>query len=50
MKNAAHARYLAIAESLFVTLILGSTLVLAKIALNHLGPLTLAGLRYLLAG
>lgn len=49
MKNAAHARYLAIAESLFVTLILGSTLVLAKIALNHLGPLTIAGLRYLLA-
>ena len=49
MKNAARARYLAIAESFFVTLILGSTLVLAKIALHHLGPLTIVGLRYLLA-
>jgi drug/metabolite transporter (DMT)-like permease len=49
VKNTAHARYLAVAESLFVTLILGSTLVLSKIALYHLGPLTIAGLRYLLA-
>ncbi len=43
------ARYLSIAEGLLVTLILGSTLVVVKRALDYLGPLTISGLRYTLA-
>jgi drug/metabolite transporter (DMT)-like permease len=39
-------RRLAYAESVVVTLLLGSTLVVAKGALGALGPLTLAALRY----
>jgi drug/metabolite transporter (DMT)-like permease len=39
----------AIAEGCLVTLILGSTLVIAKRALGNFGPLTLAALRYLIA-
>jgi probable blue pigment (indigoidine) exporter len=42
-------RFLALIEGMVVTLILGSTLVIAKRALGNLGPLTLAALRYLLA-
>lgn len=40
------ARSVAIAESVVVTLLLGSTLVIAKGALHYVGPLTLAALRY----
>lgn len=40
------ARSIAIAESAVVTLLLGSTLVIAKGALRDVGPLTLAALRY----
>ena len=36
-------------EGALLVLILGSTLVIAKAALGHLGPLTLAALRYCLA-
>jgi len=43
------ARYVAIAEGVLVTLILGSTLVFVKMALDYLGPLTITGLRYCLA-
>lgn len=43
------ARTAAIAEGLLVTLILGSTLVIAKFALADFRPLTLVGLRYGLA-
>jgi len=43
------ARYIALAEGVLVTLISGSTLVFVKMALGYLGPLTIAGLRYLLA-
>ncbi|HEY8293068.1 MAG TPA: EamA family transporter, partial [Thermomicrobiales bacterium] len=43
------ARSIAIAESVVVTLLLGSTLVIAKGALRYVGPLTLAALRYGLA-
>jgi drug/metabolite transporter (DMT)-like permease len=42
-------RIIAIAEALGVTAILGSTLVLVKLALNDLGPLTITALRYSLA-
>ena len=43
------ARLVAVSECVLFTLIAGSTLVLAKIALHYLGPLTLTGLRYLMA-
>lgn len=43
------SRYAAIAEGVLVTLILGSTLVFNKMALNYMGPLTITGLRYFLA-
>lgn len=43
------ARSIAIAESIVVTLLLGSTLVIAKGALHSVGPLTLAALRYCVA-
>jgi drug/metabolite transporter (DMT)-like permease len=43
------SRVIAIAEALCAAVILGSTLVLSKIALNDLGPLTLTALRYTLA-
>jgi drug/metabolite transporter (DMT)-like permease len=43
------ARYIAMAEGIVVTLILGSTLVFVKIALDYLGPLTITSLRYSLA-
>jgi drug/metabolite transporter (DMT)-like permease len=39
----------AITEGVLIALILGSTLVLAKIALTSLGPLTIAAVRYTLA-
>jgi probable blue pigment (indigoidine) exporter len=42
-------RIIAVAEALGVTVILGSTLVLAKLALNDLGPLTITAFRYSLA-
>jgi drug/metabolite transporter (DMT)-like permease len=43
------SRIIAIVEALGVTAILGSTLVLVKLALNDLGPLTITALRYCLA-
>jgi drug/metabolite transporter (DMT)-like permease len=43
------ARYVAMAEGVAVTLILGSTLPVAKMALDYLGPLTITSLRYSLA-
>ena len=43
------ARGTAILEALAVMLIWGSSFVLVKTALNHAGPLTLAGLRYFAA-
>lgn len=43
------SRYVAIAEGVLVTLILGSTLVFNKMALSFVGPLTITGLRYFLA-
>lgn len=42
-------RHQAIAEGLLVTLIAGSTLVFVKMAFAYLGPLTISGLRYVLA-
>jgi drug/metabolite transporter (DMT)-like permease len=42
-------RIIAILEALAVTVILGSTLVLVKLALNDLGPLTITAIRYSLA-
>lgn len=42
-------RYLAIAEGLLVTMIAGSTLVFVKMAFAYLEPLTINGLRYVLA-
>jgi drug/metabolite transporter (DMT)-like permease len=42
-------RFVALGEGVIVTLLLGSTLVVAKGALPYLGPLTLAALRYCLA-
>jgi drug/metabolite transporter (DMT)-like permease len=45
----ASARSIAIAESIVVTLLLGSTLVIAKGALEYVGPLTLVALRYCVA-
>lgn len=49
MSTAKSARLIAISECILFTLIAGSTVVLAKIALAYLGPLTLTGLRYFLA-
>jgi drug/metabolite transporter (DMT)-like permease len=43
------SRIIAIAEALGVTVILGSTLVLVKLALNDLGPLSIMAFRYSLA-
>ncbi len=45
-KTIERRRLIAIGESLLVTLIWGSTLVIVKIGLETLGPLTIAGLRY----
>jgi drug/metabolite transporter (DMT)-like permease len=42
-------RLIAILEALAVTVILGSTLVLVKLVLNDLGPLTITAVRYSLA-
>lgn len=44
-----HARLLAIAETLLLALILGSTLVVSRLALNFLGPFSLTAFRYLFA-
>jgi drug/metabolite transporter (DMT)-like permease len=44
-----HVRLLAIAEVFLLALILGSTLVVSRLALNVLGPLTLTALRYFFA-
>jgi drug/metabolite transporter (DMT)-like permease len=44
-----HARLIASVEALLLALVLGSTLVVSKIVLNFLGPLTLTASRYLLA-
>ena len=44
-----HIRLLAIAETLLLALILGSTLVVSRLALNFLGPLTLTAFRYFFA-
>jgi drug/metabolite transporter (DMT)-like permease len=43
------SRALAVAEGLIANLIWASSFVLVKIALEHMGPLTIAGLRYFLA-
>jgi drug/metabolite transporter (DMT)-like permease len=43
------SRLLAIGEGLLIVLILGSTLVLVKMVLGSMGPLTIVGLRYSLA-
>jgi len=43
------ARLVAVSEGVLFTLIAGSTLVFAKLALDYLGPLTSASLRFLLA-
>jgi drug/metabolite transporter (DMT)-like permease len=42
-------RLIAILQALIATVILGSTLVLVKLALNDLGPLTITAVRYSLA-
>ena len=39
-------RTIAIAESLFVTIIWASSFIFVKIELNYIGPITIAGLRY----
>jgi drug/metabolite transporter (DMT)-like permease len=44
-----HVRLLASAEALLLALILGSTLVVSRLALNVLGPLTLTAFRYFFA-
>lgn len=44
-----HARLFAIAEALLLALILGSTLVVSRMALHFLGPFTLTACRYLFA-
>jgi drug/metabolite transporter (DMT)-like permease len=44
-----HVRLLAIAEALLLALILGSTLVVSRLALNFLGPFTLTAFRYFFA-
>jgi drug/metabolite transporter (DMT)-like permease len=43
------ARLIAVAEGLLFSLIAGSTLVFAKLALKYLGPLTISGLRFFLS-
>ncbi|MFQ5793926.1 MAG: DMT family transporter [Candidatus Bipolaricaulia bacterium] len=43
------SRFVAVAESVLVTLIWASSFVLVKIGLDYMGPLTMAGLRYFLA-
>jgi drug/metabolite transporter (DMT)-like permease len=43
------ARPIAVAEGILVTLIWASSFVFVKVVLDHLGPLTVAGLRYSLA-
>ena len=48
-QSARPSRSSAILEALAVVLIWGSSFVLVKMALNQIGPLTLAGLRYLTA-
>jgi hypothetical protein len=48
-RMASGRRIYALGEGVLLVLILGSTLVVAKGALGHLGPLTLAALRYCLA-
>ena len=42
-------RFIAIVEAFFVTIILGSTLVLVKLVLRDIGPLSITALRYSLA-
>jgi drug/metabolite transporter (DMT)-like permease len=42
-------RIIAVAEALSVTVVLGSTLVLVKLVLNTLGPLSITAFRYSLA-
>ncbi len=49
MPTARSARLVAVSEGVLFTVMGGSTLVFAKIALAYLGPLTLTGLRYFLA-
>jgi len=49
MPTAKNAHLIAVAEGILFTLIAGSTLVVGKIALHHLGPLTLTSLRFFLA-
>ncbi len=44
------SRPLAIAESLVATLIWASSFIIAHYGMGHIGPLTMAGLRYSLAG
>jgi drug/metabolite transporter (DMT)-like permease len=44
------ARLVAIFESILATLIWASSFVIAKLGTTEIGPLTIAGLRYLLAG
>jgi drug/metabolite transporter (DMT)-like permease len=43
------SRFLALVESILATLIWASSFVLVKLGLEHLGPFTVAGLRYFLA-
>jgi len=47
--SAKSAHVTAVAEGILFTLIAGTTLVIGKMALHHLGPFTLTGLRYFLA-
>jgi drug/metabolite transporter (DMT)-like permease len=44
-----HARLFALAEAFLLALVLGSTLVISRLALNFLGPFTLTAFRYLFA-
>ena len=44
------ARYLAIVEALFTTLIWSSTFIIVKLGLETMGPLTIAGFRYMIGG
>jgi drug/metabolite transporter (DMT)-like permease len=49
MSTTKPSRLIAVSECILFTIIAGSTLVFAKIALDYLGPLTITGLRYFLA-
>ncbi|CAN5386180.1 DMT family transporter [soil metagenome] len=50
LSPAKSSRPLAIAESMVATLIWASSFIIAQYGMGHIGPLTMAGLRYPLAG